>query len=38
MTEDAETEDTAADDPYSFERLGYDYENEMEWDHHRYYV
>lgn len=38
MTEDAEAEDTAVDDPYSFERLGYDYENEMEWDHHRYYV
>ena len=38
MTEDAEAEETAVDDPYSFERLGYDYENEMEWDHHRYYV
>lgn len=32
-----ETEDQE-DDAYSFENLGYDYEKEMEWEGHSYYV
>ena len=36
--EETEPEESVEDNTYSFERLGYDYENEMEWDSHLYFI
>lgn len=36
--EEVSPEDAVEDVPYSLEALGYDYESEMEWEGHQYYV